>query len=65
MNEYTIYEYVRDAYRKMKTKFYIPLTESLIIELVGKFGLDILKNTKLIEPTDYPGQWVLSCEQKS
>lgn len=60
--EYDIYEYVRDAYRKVSASFYTPLTEVLIVQLVGKFGLDILKSSKLIEPTSYPGQYILSCE---
>lgn len=60
--EYAMYEYLRDAYRHTNTSFYRPLTEDLIVHLVGRFGLDILKNTKLIEPTAYPGQYVLSCE---
>lgn len=62
MDEYTIYEYVRDAYRKVNVSFHRPLTEALIVQLVGYFGLDILKNTKLIEPTTCPGQYVLWCE---
>ena len=60
--EYDIYEYVRGAYRQANTSFYRPLTEDLIVELVGRFGLDILKSSKLIEPTTFPGQYVLSCE---
>lgn len=60
--EYDIYEYVRDAYQSVNATFYRPLTETLIVQLVGTFGLDILKSTKLIEPTSYPGQYVLSCE---
>ena len=62
MTEYDIYEYVRDAYRKVNASFHTPLTESLIVTLVGEFGLDILKSSKLIEPTNYPGQYVLWCE---
>ena len=62
MIEYTLYEYVRDAYKKANSTFYRPLTEDLIIHLVGGFGLDILKNTKLIAPTSYPGEYVLCCE---
>lgn len=62
MDEYTLYEYVRTAYRKTNVSFCRPITESLIIQLVGSFGLDILKNTKLITPTAYPGQYVLACE---
>lgn len=60
--EYDIYEYVREAYRSVNVSFHRPLTEALIVQLVGKFGLDILKSSKLIEPTSYPGQYVLSCE---
>ena len=60
--EYVLYEYLRDVYKHTNTSVYRPLTEDLIVHLVGKFGLDILKNTKLIEPTTYPGQYVLSCE---
>lgn len=59
MLEYTLYEYVRDAYRKVNASFYRPITEDLIVQLVGTFGLDILKKTKLIEPTSNPGQYVL------
>lgn len=62
MTEYDIYEYIRAAYRKVNASFHAPLTEDLIVELVGKFGLDILKSTKLIEATSYPGQYVLCCE---
>lgn len=62
MTEYDIYEYVRNAYRKVNASFHTPLTEDLIVELVGQFGLDILKSTKLIEKTSYPGQYVLWCE---
>lgn len=60
--EYNIYEYVRDAYQSVNVSFRRPLTETLIVQLVGTFGLDILKSGKLIEPTNYPGQYVLSCE---
>lgn len=63
MDEYTMYEYVRDTYRELTAKIYRPLTENLIVHLVGKFGLDVLKNTKLIEPTEYHGTYVLSCER--
>ena len=62
MTEYTLYEYLRDAYRKVNASFYRPLTEDLIVELVGSFGLDILKSAKLIAPTEYSGQYVLCCE---
>lgn len=62
MTEYDIYEYICAAYRKVNSSFYTPLSEDLIVELVGKFGLDILKSTKLIEATSYPGQYVLCCE---
>lgn len=62
MIEYQLYEYIRDAYKRISAPFYYPLTEGLIVQLVGTFGLDILKNTKLIEPTDNPGQYVLCCE---
>lgn len=57
--ECSIYEYVREAYRKVNVSFYKPITEDLIVHLVGQFGLDILKKAKLIEPTSYPGQYVL------
>jgi hypothetical protein len=57
--EYTLYEYVRDAYKSINTPLYRPLTEDLIVHLVGGFGLDILKKTKLIEPAENPGQYVL------
>ena len=60
--EYALYEYVRDVYKTQNASFYRPLTEALIIQLVGKFGLDILTRSKLIGPTDYPGQYVLWCE---
>lgn len=60
--EYALYEYVRDAYRRVNASLYRPLTEDLIVTLVGTFGLDILKNAKLVEPTSYPGQYVLWCE---
>lgn len=60
--EYDIYEYVRDAYRSVNVTFHRPLTETLIVQLAGTFGLDILKSSKLIEPTGCPGQYVLSCE---
>lgn len=63
MTEYTIYEYVRDAYRKVNASFHTPLTEDLIVTLVGTFGLDILKSSKLIEKASYPGQYVLWCEE--
>lgn len=59
MIEYTLYEYVREAYKRANTSVYRPLTEDLIVRLVGTFGLDILKSTKLIEPTTYPGQYIL------
>lgn len=62
MTEYDIYEYVRDTYRKVNVSFHTPLTEDLIVTLVGKFGLDILTSTKLIGPANYPGQYVLWCE---
>lgn len=61
--EYTLYEYVREAYGRANSSLYRPLTEDLIIHLVGAFGLDILKNTKLIEPTGGMGQYVLCCER--
>lgn len=64
MDEYVIYEYVRNAYKSLNKSFYIPITESLIIQLVGNFGLDILKDSNLIEPTAYSGQYVLCCEPK-
>lgn len=60
--EYDIYEYVRDAYKKVNVSFHRPLTEDLIVSLVGKFGLDILRASRLIEQTSYPGQYVLCCE---
>ena len=60
--EYRLYEYVRNTYKQIKASFYCPLTEALIVTLVGRFGLDILKNAKLIEPTSNPGQYVLCCE---
>lgn len=60
--EYDIYEYVRNAYLKVNASFYRPLTEDLIVELVGQFGLNILKSTRLIDETSYPGQYVLCCE---
>lgn len=63
MTEYTIYEYVREAYRKVNASFHTPLTEDLIVTLVGKFGLDILTSTKLIGKTAVPGQYVLWCEE--
>jgi hypothetical protein len=62
MIEYILYEYVRDAYRQTNSSFSRPLTEDLIIHLVGGFGLDILKKAKLIEPTSFTGQYVLCCE---
>ncbi len=58
MTEYDIYEYVRNAYRKISVSFHTPLTEDLIVSLVGQFGLDILKSSKLIETASYPGQYV-------
>lgn len=62
MIEKILYEHVRDVYRQINEPFYTPLTEDLIISLVGSFGLDILKSTKLIGPTSNPGQYVLWCE---
>lgn len=63
MNEYVIYEYVRNAYRQANEKsFHKPLTKDLIIHLVGGFGLDILEKAQLIAPTSYPDQYVLCCE---
>lgn len=62
MIEYKIYEYVRDAYRQVNKSFHCPITEDLIIQLVGTYGLDILKKTLLIEPTSNPGQYVLCSE---
>lgn len=62
MSEYDIYEYVRDAYKKVNVSFHRPLTKDLIVALVGQFGLDILKSSKLIEATSYPDQYVLCCE---
>ena len=59
MDEYTLYNYVRDAYRRTNASFHRPLTEDLIVHLVGYFGLDILKRTRLIEATGYPGHYVL------
>lgn len=63
MLEYTLYEPVRDAYQRANaSSFWRPLTEDFVISIVGSFGLDILVTTKLITPTDNPGQYVLSCE---
>lgn len=59
ITEYTLYDYVRDAYKRTNESNYCPLTESFIMGLVGSYGLDILKQTKLIEPTSNPGQYVL------
>ena len=61
--EEQLYEYVRVAYSAINTSFYRPLTEDLIIHLVGSFGLDILKKTKFIEETAVMGQYVLCCER--
>ena len=60
--EYTFYEYIRDAIREANAKLYAPITEDLIVHLVGYFGFDILKNTMLIAPTENPGQYVLCGE---
>lgn len=60
--EYDIYEYVRDAYRNVNVSFHRPLTKDFIVMLVGQFGLDILRKSKLIEATSYPDQYVLCCE---
>ena len=57
--ENALYNYIRDAYKNLGASVYCPLTDSLIIQLVGIFGFDILANAKLIEPTKCPGQWVL------
>ena len=62
MIEYKLYEYVRDAYRKVNNGVYSSLTEDLIMHLVGAFGLDILKRSKLIAPTDCYGHYVLCGE---
>lgn len=64
MIEYTLYEYVRNAYLKVNDSFYRPLTKDLIVHLIGHVGLDILLKTKLIEPSAYPSQYVLCCEPK-
>ena len=64
MDEYTIYNYIRKRILEFKNAraFYVPITTDLIVQFVGQFGLDILKEAKLIEPTEYPGQWFLCCE---
>lgn len=64
MNEYVIYDYLKSEIKRVKgsTPFHVPITEDLVRHLVGQFGLDILRDTKLIEPTTYPGQYVMSCE---
>lgn len=62
MNEYAIYEYVRNVVMSIDKTFKRPITKDLIIHLVGTYGLDILENAKLIAPTESPYQYVLSCE---
>ena len=64
MSEYDIYDYLKSEIKRVKNEshFYVPITEDLIRHLVGQFGLDILRDTKLIESTTYPGQYVMSCE---
>lgn len=64
MDEYVIYDYLKSEIERVKSEshFHIPITEDLIRYLVGQFGLDILRDSKLIEPTTYPGQYVMSCE---
>lgn len=62
MIETVLYEQVRNAYSLMNESFSRPIAEDLIIHLVGTFGLDMLKKTKLIGPTDNPGQYILWCE---
>jgi hypothetical protein len=60
--EYILYEHVRHAYKMLTKNVYSPLTEDLIVSLIGSFGLEMLLNTSLIVPTNYPGQYVLCCE---
>lgn len=63
MDEYAIYEYVKDAYRKLKKTFDSPITSDLLVYLVGQFGLDILLKTKLIAPVNaYRDEYKLCCE---
>lgn len=57
--ENTLYHYILDVYKDRGASLYRPLTDALIIELVGRFGFDILVNAKLIEPAKHPGQWFL------
>ena len=65
--EYIIYDYLKSEIKRVKknVSFDIPISEDVIITLVGLFGLDILKDTKLIEPTAYPGRYMLSCESEA
>lgn len=64
MNEYAIYEYVRNVVMSIDKTFKRPITKDLIIHLVGGYGLDILENAKLITPMENPNCYVLSCEEK-
>lgn len=60
--EEQLYQVVRCVYKTNGASCYRPLTEDLIIHLVGSFGLDILKKAKYLNPTAVPGQYVLWCE---
>ncbi len=63
MSEYVIYEYVKDAYRKLKKSFDNPITSELLLCLIGQFGLDILVKARLVEPADaYGDTFKLCCE---
>lgn len=63
--EYIIYEYLKKETQRFKNtvSFHVPMTEDLIRTLVGQFGLDILRDTGLIEQTAYGNLYVLSCEE--
>lgn len=60
--EEQLYQVIRCVHKTDSKRCYQPLTENLIIHWVGKFGLDILKETKYLKPTAVSGQYVLWCE---
>jgi hypothetical protein len=62
MLEETLYKYLRNAYAQVNTSVYCPLTKDLIVHLIGYHGLDVLAKAKFIEPTEYPGHYVLCSE---
>ena len=58
-----IYRYIANNFTSNGETFNKPITEELLMQLIGTFGIDILKEEGFIEPSDCPDSYIW-CETR-